>query len=92
MIQTSIRARLISSFTAAILVPSLISAAVGVWMIDRQIYSQAQTQVNADLQGAHEIWHTSMERLENSMRIHATRMIIYGALARKDHARRMYPH
>ena len=84
MIQTSIRARLISSFTAAILVPSLISAAVGVWMIDRQIYSQAQTQVNADLQGAHEIWHTSMERLENSMRIHATRMIIYGALARKD--------
>jgi two-component system NtrC family sensor kinase len=84
MIQTSIRARLISSFTAAILVPSLISCAVGVWMIDRQIYSQAQTQVNADLQGAHEIWRTSLERLENAMRIHATRMIIYGALGHRD--------
>src|SRR5512137_607349 len=84
MIQTSIRARLISSFTAAILVPSLISAAVGVWMIDRQITSQAQSHVNADLQGANEICRNYLERLENAIRIHATRMIIYGALGRKD--------
>ena len=84
MIQTSIRARLISSFTAAILVPSLISCAVGVWMIDRQVYSQAQTQVNADLQGAHEICRNYLERLENAIRIHATRMIIYGALSRRE--------
>lgn len=86
MIQTSIRARLISSFTAAILVPSLISCVVGVWMIYHQIYSQAQTQVNADLQGASEICRTYLERLQNALRIHATRMVIYGALARKERA------
>ena len=84
MIQTSIRARLISSFTVAILIPSLISAGVGVWLIHRSIYTQAQTRVSADLEGAREICRSYLERLENAMRIHATRMIIYGALDRND--------
>jgi two-component system NtrC family sensor kinase len=53
-------------------------------VIQQQIYTQAQAQVNSDLQAALEIWSNHLERLENAIRIHATRMVIYGALARKD--------
>ena len=84
MIRTSIRARLISSFTTAILIPCLISAGVGVWLIYHHIYTQAQAQVNADIEGAREICRNSLERLEHAIRIHATRMVIYGALGRND--------
>jgi two-component system NtrC family sensor kinase len=84
MIKSTIRGRLIKSFSIAILIPSLISTAVGVGVIRKQIYAQAQAQVNSDLEAALEIWRNHLERLGNAIRIHATRMVIYGALARKD--------
>ncbi len=55
MVHKSIRERLIRSFTIAILIPSLFSAGAGVWLIYHHIYTQAQTQVNATLEGAREI-------------------------------------
>jgi len=84
MTRSTIRARLIRSFSIAILIPSLITTAVGVRVIQQQIYAQAQAQINSDLEAAMEIWRTQIERLEHAIRIHATRMVIYGALARND--------
>lgn len=84
MSRSTIRGRLIRSFSIAILIPSLITTVVGIRVIQQQIYAQAQAQVNSDLEAALEIWRNNLERLENAMRIHATRMVIYGALARND--------
>ena len=80
----SIQARLIASFTIAILIPSLITVAVGVKTINDQVYLLAQAQINADLEGAKEIVRNYQDRLKDALRIHATRMIIYGALDRRD--------
>ena len=84
LIRSSIKARLIKSFTVAILIPSLVAAFVGVLMIRDQIYDQAQVRVTSDLESAKEIYSNYAERLQNSLRIHATRMILYGALERQD--------
>ena len=86
MTNSTIRSRLIISFSIAILIPSLVSTAIGVRVIQQQIYAQAQAQVNSDLEAASEIWRNHLERLETAIRIHATRMVIYGALARNDPA------
>jgi two-component system NtrC family sensor kinase len=83
-IRSTIKARLIKSFTVAILIPSLVTAAVGVLMIREQIYEQAQARVTSDLESAKEIYQNYLDRLKDSLRIHATRMIVYGALDRKD--------
>ena len=84
IIQSSIKARLTKSFTVAILIPSLVTAVVGVLMIREQIYEQAQARVTSDLESAKEIYQNYLERLKDAMRIHATRMIVYGALERND--------
>jgi two-component system NtrC family sensor kinase len=83
-IQSSIKARLIKTFTVAILIPSIITALAGVLMIRQQIYDQAQVRVTSDLESAKEIYNNYEERLKDSLRIHATRMIVYGALERRD--------
>jgi two-component system NtrC family sensor kinase len=80
----SIQAKLIASFTIAILIPSLITVAVGVRTINEQVYQLAQAQINSDLEGAKEIVRNYQERLKDAIRIHATRMVIYGALDRRD--------
>ncbi len=82
--RSSIKARLTKSFTVAILIPSLVTAVVGVLMIREQIYKQAQARVTSDLESAKEIYNNYLERLKDSLRIHATRMIVYGALERRD--------
>jgi two-component system NtrC family sensor kinase len=82
----TIQGRLVRNFALAILVPAVVTAVVGVGMIRHYVYAQAQTQVNADLEAAKEIYQTSLDRLEDAIRIHATRMVIYGALARGDSA------
>jgi two-component system, NtrC family, sensor kinase len=81
---TTIQGRLIRDFSLAILVPALVTAGVGVGMIRQHVLAQAQTQVNASLEAAKEIYQSSLDRLEDAIRIHATRMVIYGALARHD--------
>jgi two-component system, NtrC family, sensor kinase len=82
--RSSIRARLIKNFTVAILIPSIVTAVVGVLMIRAQIWDQAQARVTSDLESAKEIYQNYLERLKDSLRIHATRMIVYGALERND--------
>jgi two-component system NtrC family sensor kinase len=82
----TIQGRLVRNFALAILAPAVVTAVVGVGMIRHYVYAQAQTQVNADLEAAKEIYQTSLDRLKDAIRIHATRMVIYGALARGDSA------
>ncbi len=55
-------------------------------MIRQHVFAQAQTQVDASLEAAKDIYQSSLDRLEDAIRIHATRMVIYGALARHDTA------
>jgi two-component system NtrC family sensor kinase len=80
----TIQGRLVRNFALAILVPALVTAVVGVGMIRQLVFAQAQTQVNADLEAAKEIYQSTVDRLEDAIRIHATRMVIYGALSRGD--------
>ncbi len=80
----SIQGRLVRNFSLAILVPSLLTALVGVGVIRQRVFVQAQAQVDSDLQAAKDIYQSSMDRLKDAIRIHATRMVIYGALARRD--------
>ena len=82
----TIQGRLVRNFALAILVPAVVTAVVGVGMIRHYVYAQAQTQVNASLEAAKDIYQTSLDRLEDAVRIHATRMVIYGALSRGDTA------
>lgn len=84
MARTGIKVKLIRSFTIAILIPSLVLLVVGVLMIRQQVYQQAQVRVTSDLESAKEIYGNFVERLRDSLRIHATRMIVYGALDRRD--------
>ncbi len=55
-------------------------------MLQQRVFDQAQTQVNSDLESAKVIYQHSQDRLKDALRIHATRMVVYGALARKDTA------
>jgi two-component system NtrC family sensor kinase len=80
----TIQGRLVRNFSLAILIPALVTAVVGVGMIRQWVYAQAQTQVNADLEAAKEIYQSTVDRLEDAIRIHATRMVIYGAMTRRD--------
>jgi len=80
----TIQGRLVRNFALAILVPALVTGVVGVGMIRQLVFAQAQTQVNADLEAAKEIYQSAVDRLEDAIRIHATRMVIYGALTRRD--------
>ena len=80
----TIQGRLVRNFALAILLPALVTAVVGVGMIRQLVFAQAQTQVNADLEAAKEIYQSTVDRLEDAIRIHATRMVIYGALTRRD--------
>jgi len=82
----TIQGRPVRNFAIAILVPAVVTAVVGVGMIRQLVFAQAQTQVNADLEAAKEIYQSTVDRLEDAIRIHATRMMIYGALARRDTA------
>jgi two-component system NtrC family sensor kinase len=57
---------------------------VGVQMLQQRVFVQAQTQVNSDLESAKVIYRQYLDRLRDALRIHATRMVIYGALLRRD--------
>ncbi len=80
----SIQGRLARNFSVAILIPALITSVLGIGIIRQRVFEQAQAQVNSDLEAAKEIYQSTLDRLENAIRIHATRMVIYGALQRND--------
>jgi two-component system, NtrC family, sensor kinase len=82
--KSGIRARLIRSFTIAILIPSIVTCIAGTMMIRNEVYRRAETRVSSDLESAKEIYSNYLARLKDALRIHATRMAIYGALVNED--------
>ncbi len=87
MKQSSLKRRLVVAFAVAILIPAIAAGVAGVFMIRQHVYRQAQSKVNSDLESAVEIYQNYLERLQDSIRIHATRMIIYEAARTGDMAR-----
>jgi two-component system, NtrC family, sensor kinase len=81
---TSIRARLLKSFSVAILIPSLTTALVAVTMIRKQVTVQAQARVTGDLEAAKEMYQSHLGRLKDTLRIHAGRPSIQLALDGQD--------
>jgi two-component system NtrC family sensor kinase len=81
---TSLQTRLIRDFSLAILVPALVTTIVGARIIQQRVVGQAQADVNADLEAARVIYEHHVERLENALRIHAKRSVIYGPLAARQ--------
>lgn len=82
--RTSIRARLVASFSIAILIPSLTTVVVAVLRIREQTYAQAEARVASDLAAASQIYHGVEDRLKDAMRIHGTRRTVIEALGRGD--------
>src|SRR5512136_2652947 len=82
--RSSIQSRLVRDFSIAILIPALVTAIVGGRMLRERVFVQAQAQVNSDLEAARVIYQQHLERLKDALRIHSSRMIIYGALTRGD--------
>lgn len=81
---TSIRARLLKSFSVAILIPTLTTALVAVTMIRKQVTAQAQARVTGDLEAAKEMYQSHLARLKDTLRIHAGRPSIQQALDGQD--------
>lgn len=80
----TIQGRLVRNFTVVILVPAIVTAVVGVGMIRQRALDQAQAQVNSDLEAARAIYAGDLDRLQDAIRIHSRRMVIYGALQRQE--------
>jgi two-component system NtrC family sensor kinase len=80
----SLQRRLTRDFTIAVLVPASITTAVGVGLIRSLVLAQAQAHVNANLAAASAIYDSALERQKDALRIHATRRVIYQALAAGD--------
>lgn len=80
----SIKTRLIVSFSTAILIPSLLIALAGTYMIKKHVYREAQSKVNSDLEYAKEIYSCSQSQLTDALKIHATRRVFYDALSQGD--------
>lgn len=79
-LRSSIKKRLIISFSVAILIPSLLISFVGVGIIKKHVYKEAQSKVNSDLEYAKEIYSSTQSRIKDALRIHATRKILYLSL------------
>jgi two-component system NtrC family sensor kinase len=80
---TSLQTRLVRDFSIAILIPALVTTIVGARMIQQRVVDQAQADVNSDLESAKVIYQHHLERLEDALRIHAKRSVIYGPLAER---------
>ncbi len=82
----SLQTRLVRDFSIAILIPALVTTVVGARMIQQRVVDQAQAEVNSDLEAAKVIYQHHLQRLDDALRIHAKRSVIYGPLAERKTA------
>ena len=87
---STIRARLILSFSIAILIPVLITAFVGIQMINRHVIGQAQVQINSDLEAAREIYNNQLNRLRDMIRIYASNSNLTETFDKDLHSLQIY--
>jgi len=86
MIRSSIRAKLITGFTVATVIQAAITCLVGVRLFYDRMISQAQSEVTAALNSAHEIYLSQLREIKDTVRLSATRRLVIEALARGDRA------
>jgi two-component system NtrC family sensor kinase len=84
MLRWGIRARLLTSFALAIILPSITTTIVAVTLIKKEIYARAQAQVTSDLEAAKEIYAGQLAALKSTLRIHAGRTMFSSALVGRD--------
>ena len=81
---TSIKRRLVVSFTLAILIPCVIASIVGVWIINDRVINQAQNEVIAALNSAREIYQSHLLQIKDILRLTANRRYIINSLSQND--------
>jgi two-component system NtrC family sensor kinase len=84
MIRSSIRAKLITGFTVAIVVQAAITCLVGVRLFYDRILAQAQSEVTAALNSAREIYLGQLREIQSAVRLSATRRMLIESLTRGD--------
>ena len=80
----SLKAKLIISFLAVIVICGLVATLVGTRLIGTGIIRQAQEKVRNDLDSAREIYRQESENLKNTVRFTALRFFIRNALLNDD--------
>ena len=80
----SLKAKLIISFLAVIVICGLVATLVGTRLIGTGIIRQAQEKVRNDLDSAREIYRQESENLKNTVRFTALRFFIRNALLNED--------
>ncbi|MCK4422663.1 MAG: cache domain-containing protein, partial [Candidatus Omnitrophica bacterium] len=83
----SLRAKLIVSFMAVIVVCGLISTLTGVHIITTDVIREAQAKVKADLNSAREIYAQEIKEIENVVNFTALRFFVKDAVAGNDIAK-----
>ena len=72
----SLRAKLVFSFLAVIIICGLVSAVVAVRLIGTGIISQAQDKVRHDLNSGREVYREETENIQDIVRFTALRFFI----------------
>jgi two-component system NtrC family sensor kinase len=84
MMKMSLRAKLIVSFLAVIVICGLVATLVGLRLIGTGIIGQAQDKVKHDLNSAREIYRGETEELKDVVRFTALRFFIKDAILERD--------
>jgi len=80
----SLRAKLITSFLAVIIICGLVATAVAIRLIGTGIINQAQDKVRIDLNSARHIYQDEIRGIKALLRLTAQRFFIKNALLEKD--------
>ena len=80
----SLRAKLIISFMAVIIVCGLISTLTGVHIIATDVIRETQDKVKADLNSAREIYAQEIEEIKDIVNITSLRFFVKDAIAGND--------
>ncbi len=80
----SIQSQLIVYFALAILVPTGITAIVGMKLIYDQVFTRAESKTLSDLNSAREIYRNKLSQIENIARLTAVRSLVVDAVQRHD--------
>ena len=80
----SLRAKLIISFLAVIIICGLVATLVGIRLIGIGIINQAQDKVRNDLNSARQIYNEQMRSVKDAVRFTALRFFMKDAVSAGD--------
>ena len=79
-----LKAKLVVSFLAVIIICGLVATAVGMRLIGTGIINQAQDKVKNDLNSAREIYHEEIDNLKDTVRFTSSRFFLKDAIRNND--------